>query len=248
MISVVASPKKANEFFEKIGMTTNRIRNCMIVGGGETTYYLAQQLLPMGIEVKIIEQNKARCNELSELLPQAMIIYGNGTERSLLQEEGIQQTQAFVAWTNLDEENIMLTLFAKSISEAKNITKVHRIEYDEIIDSLDLGSVLYPKNITAEYIVQYVRAMQNSIGSNIETLYQLIENKVEALEFRVNEKSEVVGVPLKELELKDDLLLACINRKGRIITPDGQDTIEVGDTVIVITPSRGFHDLRDILK
>lgn len=248
VISVVASPKKANEFFEKIGMTTNRIRNCMIVGGGETTYYLAQQLLPMGIEVKIIEQNKARCNELSELLPQAMIIYGNGTERSLLQEEGIQQTQAFVAWTNLDEENIMLTLFAKSISEAKNITKVHRIEYDEIIDSLDLGSVLYPKNITAEYIVQYVRAMQNSIGSNIETLYQLIENKVEALEFRVNEKSEVVGVPLKELELKDDLLLACINRKGRIITPDGQDTIEVGDTVIVITPSRGFHDLRDILK
>ena len=248
IISVVASPKKADDFFQKIGMTNNRIRNCMIIGGGETTYYLAKQLLPMGIEVKIIEQKKERCNELSELLPQAMVICGDGTERSLLHEEGIEQTQAFVAWTSLDEENIMLTLFAKSISKAKNVTKVHRIEYDEIIDSLDLGSVLYPKNITAEYIIQYVRAMQNSIGSNIETLYQLIEDKVEALEFRVHEQSELIGIPLKELKLKDNLLLACINRRGRIITPGGQDTIEVGDTVIVVTTNQGFHDLKDILK
>lgn len=248
IISVVASPKKANEFFRKIGMTTNRIKNCLIIGGGETTYYLAKQLLPMGIEIKIIEQNKARCNELSELLPQAMVIHGDGTERNLLYEEGMPQTQSFVSWTNLDEENIMLSLFAKSVSKAKTITKVHRIAYDEILDSMDLGSVLYPQNITAEYIIQYVRAMQNSIGSNIETLYQLIENKVEALEFRVHEKSELVGVPLKELQLKDNLLIACINRKGTIITPGGQDSIEVGDTVVVVTTNQGFHDLKDILK
>lgn len=112
---------------------------------------------------------------------------------------------------------------------------------------MDLGSVLYPKHITAEYILQYVRAMQNSIGSNIETLYQLIEDKVEALEFRVHEKSELVGVPLKELKLKENLLIGCINRKGTIITPGGQDTIEVGDTVVVVTTSQGFHDLKDIL-
>lgn len=248
VISVVASPKKANEFFKKIGMTTNRIKSCMIIGGGETTYYLAKQLLPMGIQIKIIEQDKERCNELSELLPQAMIIHGDGTERNLLHEEGLMQTQAFVSWTNLDEENIMLSLFAKSISKAKTITKVHRLAYDEIIESLDLGSVLYPKNITADYILQYVRAMQNSIGSNIETLYQLIENKVEALEFRVHEKSNLVGVPLKDLRLKQNLLIACINRRGMIITPGGQDTIEVGDTVIVVTTNRGFHDLQDILK
>lgn len=248
IISVVATTKKANDFFKKIGMTTNRVKNCMIVGGGETTYYLAQQLLSMGIEIKIIEQQKERCNELSELLPEALIIHGDGTERNLLQEEGLLQTQAFVAWTNMDEENIMLTLFAKSVSDAKNVTKVHRIEYDEIIQSLDLGSVLYPKNITAEYILQYVRAMQNSIGSNIETLYQLIENKVEALEFRVQNETLLVGVPLKELELKENLLIACINRKGNIITPGGQDTIENGDTVIVVTTNRGFHDLKDILK
>lgn len=247
VISIIASSRKANEFFRKIGMTTNRIKNCMIIGGGETTYYLAKQLLPMGMEIKIIEQDKQRCNELSELLPQAMIIHGDGTERNLLYEEGMPQAHSFVSWTNLDEENIMLSLFAKSVSKAKTITKVHRIAYDEILDSMDLGSVLYPKHITAEYILQYVRAMQNSIGSNIETLYQLIEDKVEALEFRVHEKSELVGVPLKELRLKENLLIGCINRKGNIITPGGQDTIEVGDTVVVVTTSQGFHDLKDIL-
>ncbi len=248
VISVVASSRKANDFFKKIGMTTNRIKTCMIIGGGETTYYLAKQLLPMGIGIKIIEQSKERCNELSELLPQAMIIHGDGTERNLLQEEGLPKVHSFVSWTSMDEENIMLSLYAKSSSKAKTITKVHRIDYDKIIDSLDLGSVLYPKNITAEYILQYVRAMQNSIGSNVETLYQIIENKVEALEFRVNEQSELIGVPLKELRLKDNLLIACINRKGIVITPGGQDSIQMGDTVVVVTTNQGFNDLKDILR
>lgn len=248
VISVVASPKKANEFFRKIGMATNRIKSCMIIGGGETTYYLAQQLLPMGIEIKIIEQNKERCNELSELLPQALVIHGDGTDRNLLYEEGLPRIHAFVSWTSMDEENIMLSLFAKSVSKAKTITKVHRIDYDEIIENLDLGSVLYPKNITAEYILQYVRARQNSIGSNIETLYQLIEDKVEALEFRVSKQSKLVGVPLKKLRLKENLLIAGINRKRMSITPGGQDTIEVGDTVVVVTTNQGFHDLEDILR
>ncbi len=248
VISVVASPKKANEFFRKIGMATNRIKSSIIIGGGETTYYLAQQLLPMGMEIKIIEQSKERCNELSELLPQALIIHGDGTDRSLLYEEGLPRIHAFVSWTSMDEENIMLSLFAKSVSKAKTITKVHRIDYDEIIENLDLGSVLYPKNITAEYILQYVRARQNSIGSNIETLYQLIEDKVEALEFRVSKQSKLVGVPLKELRLKENLLIAGINRKRMSITPGGQDTIEVGDTVVVVTTNQGFHDLEDILR
>ncbi len=248
VISMVASSRKANEFFKKIGMTTNRIKTCMIIGGGETTYYLAKQLLPMGIRIKIIEQSKERCNELSELLPQAMIIHGDGTERNLLQEEGLPKIHSFVSWTSMDEENIMLSLYAKSISGAKTITKVHRLDYDKIIDSLDLGSVLYPKNITAEYILQYVRAMQNSIGSNVETLYRLIEGKVEALEFRVNEESRLVGVPLKELQLKENLLIACINRKGIVITPGGQDSIQLGDIVVVVTTNQGFNDLKDILR
>lgn len=248
VISLVASPQHANEFFRKIGMATNRVRSIMVVGGGETSYYLAKMLLAMGMEITIIEKDKERCNELSELLPKALIIHGDGTERNLLQEEGLEHVQAFVSWTNMDEENVMLSLFAKHVTKAKTVTKIHRIVYDEIIDSMDLGSVLYPKYITAEYIIQYVRAMQNSIGSNVETLYRLIENKVEALEFCVGEQSPVTGVPLKDLKLKENLLICCINRKGRIITPGGQDTIEMGDTVVVVTTNTGFRDLRDILK
>ncbi len=248
IISLVASAQKANEFFKKVGMATNRIRSVMIVGGGETSFYLAKMLLPMGMDVTIIEKDKERCNELSELLPRALIIHGDGTERNLLQEEGLENMQAFVAWTNLDEENVMLSLYAKHVSKAKTVTKVHRIAYDEIIASLNLGSVMYPKYITAEYILQYVRAMQNSIGSNVETLYQIIEDKVEALEFYVGKQSPVAGIPLKDLELKDDLLICCINRRGQIITPGGQDTMEPGDTVVVVTTNTGFNDLKDILK
>ncbi len=248
VISLVASPKKANAFFKKIGMNTNRIRNVMIVGGGETSYYLTELLQAVGMNVTIIEKSKERCQELSELLPKAMIIQGDGTERNLLQEEGLSQMQAFVAWTNMDEENVMLSLFAGRASKAKTVTKIHRIAYDEIIHELDLGSVLYPKYITAEYIIQYVRAMQNSIGSNVETLYHLIENQVEALEFSVNEESPVIGVPLKDLKLKENLLICSINRAGKIITPRGQDTIELGDTVVVVTTNTGFHDLSDIMK
>ncbi len=248
LISLVASVQYANEFFRKVGMATNRIRSVMIVGGGETSFYLAKMLLPMGMEVTIIEKDKERCNELSELLPKALIIHGDGTERNLLQEEGLLHMQAFVAWTNLDEENVMLSLYARHVSKAKTVTKVHRIVYDEIIDSLNLGSVMYPKYITAEYILQYVRAMQNSIGSNVETLYKIIEDKVEALEFSVGKQSPVAGVPLKDLELKDNLLICCINRRGQIITPGGQDTMEPGDTVVVVTTNTGFRDLKDILK
>ncbi len=248
VISIVASPRHANDFFKKIGMATGRIRSVMIVGGGETSYYLTKLLLAMGMDVTVIEKDRERCDELSELLPKALIIHGDGTERNLLQEEGLTQVQAFVSWTNMDEENVMLSLFAKSISKAKTVTKIHRIAYDEIIDSMDLGSVLYPKYITAEYIIQYVRAMQNSIGSNVETLYRLIENKVEALEFHVGDGSPVCGVPLKDLKLKENLLICCINRRGKIITPGGQDTIEPGDTVVVVTTNTGFHDLRDIMR
>lgn len=248
VISLVASAQNANVFFKKVGMATNRIRSVMVVGGGTTSYYLAKMLLPMGMDVTIIEKNKERCNELSQLLPKALIIHGDGTERNLLQEEGLEHTQAFVSWTNMDEENVMLSLFAGHVSKAKTVTKVHRIAYNEIIESLNLGSVLYPRYITAEYILQYVRAMQNSIGSNVETLYQIIEDKVEALEFYVGKQSPVVGIPLKDLELKENLLICCINRRGQIITPGGQDTMETGDTVVVVTTNTGFDDLGDILK
>lgn len=246
-ISVVGSAENSVLFFKKLGVPTTRAKDAFIVGGGETAYYLAKQLLSIGIDVKIVEKDRERCEELSELLPQAMLILGDGTDRNLLLEEGLPQAESFVALTNIDEENIMLSLFVKSISKAKLITKVHRIAYDEIIEELDLGSVIYPKYITAESIIKYVRAMQNSIGSNIETLYRMNNDRVEALEFVVKKDSPIVGIPLQDLKLKPNLLISCINHKGNIITPGGQSRIHVGDTVVIVTTLTGLHDIKDIL-
>ncbi len=220
----------------------------MIIGGGKTAYYLSKQLMDMGIQIKIIELNKTRCEELSELLPKATIIQGDGTDRNLLMQEGLIQTDAFVAMTSVDEENIMLSLFAKSVSKAKLITHVHRISYDEIIDSLDIGSVIYPKYLTAENIIKYVRAMDNSLGSNIETLYRLNDNRVEALEFCVKEDSPVIGIPLQDLKIKPNILICSINHKGMISIPGGQSVIRKGDMVIVVTTNTGLNDIKDILK
>lgn len=248
MVSIIASAKNAAGFFKKVGVKTNQVKSTVIVGGGTLAYYLAKQLLEMKIRVTIIEINRARCEELCELLPEATIINGDGTDRSLLVEEGLSQTESFVALTNMDEENIMLSLFAKKQTNAKLVAKVNRLAFDDIIEELDIGSVVYPKYITADYILQYVRAMQNSIGSNVETLYQLFDNRAEALEFAVHEAPLVTNTPIAELNLKEKLLLCCINKKGKIILPRGQDIIEEGDTVIVVTTEKGLQDITDILE
>lgn len=247
-ISIVGTTQKTLAFFKKLGVPVSRAKNVMIIGGGEMAFYLSKQLLAMGIRVKIIEKDKERCDELCELLPQAMIIQGDGTDRDLLMEEGLMQAEAFVALTNFDEENIMLSLFAKSVSKAKLITHVHRISYDEIIDGLEIGSVIYPKYLTAAHIIKYVRAMDNSLGSNIETLYRLNDNRTEALEFSIKEDCPVVGIPLQTLRIKPGILICTINHRGNISIPGGQSIIQVGDTVIVVTTQTGLNDIRDILK
>lgn len=247
-ISVVGTSQKTLAFFKKLGVAVTRAKNVMIIGGGKTAYYLAKQLTVMGIQIKIIEIDKERCEELSELLPKAFIVHGDGTDRNLLLQEGLIQAEAFVALTSVDEENIMLSLFAKSVSKAKLITHVHRISYDEIIDSLDIGSVIYPKYLTAEHIIKYVRAMNSSLGSNIETLYRLNDNRVEALEFSIRADSPVVGIPLQDLPIKPNILICTINHRGSISIPGGQSVIEAGDSVIVVTTSTRLNDIKDILK
>lgn len=247
-ISIVGTTQKTLAFFKKLGAAVTRARNAMIIGGGETSFYLAKQLLAMGLQIKIIEIDKERCEELSELLPDAIIIHGDGTDRNLLMQEGLMQTEAFVSLTNVDEENIMLSLFVKSLTKAKLITNVHRISYDEIIDSLDIGSIIYPKYLTAELILKYVRAMDNSLGSNIETLSRLNDNRVEALEFYIKEGSPVVGIPLQNLPIKPNILICAINHRGTITIPGGQSIIQVGDTVIVVTTNTGLNAIGDILK
>jgi trk system potassium uptake protein TrkA len=248
ILTIMASPKNAGEFFQKIGIETHQVKNTLIVGGGKIAYYLAEQLITMGIAVKIIEKNQERCEILSELLPRASVIHGDATDRSVLFEEGLAHAESFVSLTDMDEGNILLSLFAKSQSNAKIVTKVNRITFDEVVNGFNLGSIIYPKFITAEYIVQYVRAIQNSIGVNAETKYKIIENKAEALEFWIKEDSPVIGIPLAKLNIKDNVLIACINHKGRIITPRGKDIIQMGDTVIIVTTNTGLNDIKDILK
>ena len=248
IVSVIASPINSALFFKKIGIHTHQVKSTMIVGGGTLSYYLAKVLLSMKIRVLIVESNADRCEQLSELLPDATIIHGDGTDKNLLLEEGLTRVESFVTLTNLDEENILLSLFAKKNSNAKLVSKVNRIAFDDIIEGLDIGSVIYPKYITADYILQYVRAMQNSIGSNIETLYHILDNQAEALEFAIRENSPVVGIPLSDLNLKKNLLVGYLNRNGKVKIPRGQDTIQVGDTVIIVTSQKGLRDITDILE
>lgn len=248
-ISFIASHQGSADFFKKAGVDNNIVKSAMFVGGGKLTYYLCRLLEDTKIKIKIIERDEERCRQLSELLPKAMIIHGDGTDEQLLLEEGIRQTEAFASLTGFDEENIMLSLYASSQSKAKLITKVNKIAFENVINSLNIGSLIQPKMLTAEIILQYVRAMQNSMGSsNIETLYKIAADKAEALEFRVKEGSPILGIPLEKLKLIDNLLVACINRGGTIITPRGKDTVEAGDTVIVVTTHTGLNDLTDILR
>ena len=248
IITIIGSQKRTIEFFKSIGVATTTAKDVILVGGGRTAIYLTKQLLDMGIKVKIIENDPQVCEDISEMLPKVMVIQGDPTDKELLLEEGLEEIGAFISNTKIDEENVMLSLYAKSCSKAKLITKVHRISYDEIIENLNIGSVIYPKYLTAETIIKYVRAMKNSMGSEIESLHRLNDNRVEALELIIREDSPVVGIPLCELQLKSEVLIGCISRKGKMTIPDGQSVIEAGDTIILITTSTGFYDINDALK
>ena len=247
-VSIIATPQNTALFFKKIGFRTNQVKNALIIGGGTISYYLAKTLIDTRIHVKIIEKNPNRCEFLSDLLPDATIINGDGTDRALLLEEGLETAESFVTLTNFDEENIFLSLFAKKSSNAKVVAKVNRLPYTDVIDDLDLGSVIYPKYITSDSILRYVRAMQNTIGSNVETLYHILDSQAEALEFAIRENSPVTGIPLSELNLKKNLLVGYLNRNGQVRIPRGQDTIQVGDTVIIVTSQKGLRDITDILE
>ena len=248
LVSMMAVPKETAKFFRKMGIPTHQAKSTLIVGGGTIAYYLAKQLLEMRVDVRIIEQNKERCEMLSEQLPEATILQGDGTDKEFLLEEGLMHTDSFVALTNMDEENLMLALVARKYSNAKLIAKVNRIHFEEVVDELDIDSVIYPKNLAADHIVRYTRAMQNSLGSNVETLYKILDGQAEALEFVIREDSSVTNQRLMDLPLKDHLLVCYISRYGKLKMARGQDMLKVGDSVIIVTTHKGLHDITDILK
>ena len=211
---VILRPAVIRELLPKLGIKAKPIRSVMIAGGGNVAYYLAKQLENLPIDVKIIEQDRARCEQLSELLPKAMIIHGNASDRQLLMEEGIGEKDAMVAVTNMDEENLVLSLFASKVSKAKTITKLNTISFDEELSDLPIGLVVSPKAITTKSIMKFVRALENTHGSNIETLYRILNDRVEVLEFKVRGDSRVTDTQLMDLKLKKNLLVCAMLRRG----------------------------------
>ena len=248
IVSIIASPKNASDFFKKIDFKLHSVKDAMIVGGGTISHYLCNILQKSGINIKIIERDSETCEELCSRFPEISVIHGDGSDQSLLMEEGIDRTGAFVALTNIDEENILLSLFAKSIGKGKLITKVNKVDFDDIIQHLELDSTICPKNLTADMIIRYVRAMKNTLGSNVETLYNIIKGQIEAAEFIVRESSDVTNTPLSELQFKDNVLVAAILRKRKVIIPRGHDMILPGDSVVIVSKLMALHDITDILK
>ncbi len=246
-VAALAFPQELPDFFKEIGIPVNDVKNTMIIGGGRIAHYLASDLGRLNMRTTIIERDAAAAENLSLLHPDADVVCGDGTNRALLLEEGLRETSALCCLTGFDEENILLSLYAKSIApDIKTITKVNRIAFQEVIRTLDIGSVIYPKYTTANRILQHVRAKQNSIGSSVETLYKIIDNKVEALEFHVSDDSAIADVSLEELTLRANVLIGCISRGGRVFIPHGKDMLRAGDSVIVVTTIAGLSDLDDI--
>ena len=248
-ISVTLSMGEVSNLLNKIGIKAKKIKNVMIAGGGTIGYYLAKRLLELRINVKIIDKNPVRCEELSELLPKAMIICGDATEKRVLLQESVEQMDAVCCLMHQDEANILLSLYLDNLqSGIKVITKVHRNSYDDLVTELPVGNIISTKSITADYIARYVRSMQNSMGSEVEALYRIMDGRVEALELSVGEDYRYAGVELKDLHIIDNALICRINRNGKIIRPGGRDTLEVGDRAVVVTTAKGINSIREIVK
>lgn len=247
-LSVVAAPHDISLFFRATGMLQRRAKSVMIVGGGRIAYYLAYLLLESGMQVKIIEREEEHCHRLSELLPKAEILHGDGTDQELLHEEGLYETDAFISLTGIDEENIILSMYARTCKVEKVITKVNNDRFIDMLKGSGLEVFVSPKQEATRRILSYVRAMQNATGSSVESLSYLAGGRVEALEFRVRPGARCIGIPLKDLVIDRNALIGAIIRKGKCIVPGGNDTIEPGDSAIVVTTLPGLRDLDTILR
>lgn len=250
ILMLVGKPERMSAFFREMGIKTTGVKDIIIIGGGTTTYYLAELLQNQHLNTTIIEIDPTAADRIAEHLPDATVILGDGTSQQILAEEGLQKTDALCCMTGIDEENIIASLYAGTVSEKiKTITKINRTELTHLVKPLEVGSVVVPKKIAANHILRYVRAKQNSEGTDVLSLYKLADGKAEALEFPVTElHPEILGTPLRELNIMKNVIVASINRRGKIITPHGSDTLEPGDTVIVVTTQKGLDSIDDILE
>lgn len=246
-IHVVACRANLKSFLSKLGLEEMKLKDIMIIGGGKISLYLAQHLLKAKYKVKIIENNYERCLELSDLLPQATIIHGDGTDQSLLMDEGIKGIDAVVSLTGIDEENIIISMYAQKQEVKKVVAKINKTALSNILESVGVASVISPKDITADRILGYIRSTNNSGNSNIERLYKLADNQVEAVEFVAKAKSKVIDKPIKNLSLRPNILIAAIIRDNEVFIPNGNSVIAEGDSVIIISKDRILYELNDIL-
>ncbi|MBQ4629064.1 MAG: Trk system potassium transporter TrkA [Clostridia bacterium] len=247
-IYITASHAELSQFFKLLKIYQHKLKKVMVIGGGRLGYYLSEQLLSAGIDVKLIEQDENRCLELSDLLPKATIICGDGTDQTVLQEEGIDNTDAIVSLTGIDEENMVISMFAQKYGIKKVITKIDRSSFVGMLNTIGIESIISPKIISVNRVLSYIRAMTNTESSSLKTMYEIVEGRVEALEFEISESSEIIGIPLKDLRIKKGIIIGCIIRRDRVIFPGGNDTIERNDSVIVITKNQELREINEILQ
>ena len=235
------------EFFRFLGRNNQKVRSVMVLGGGRISYYLSRIVVPMGIHVTLFELNPEKARRLSELLPKVDVVLGDGTDQELLQEQGVSQADAFIALSNRDEENLLTALYASRSGVPKTIAKNSRMTYMEILNDLGLDSVISPPYITTSTILRYVRARENGSGTHVERLYRLIDGNAEALEFIARKGDPYIGIPLKDLTSRKGSLVSVIVHQGKIIIPFGNDRIEEGDHVVIISSNPGISDLNEVL-
>lgn len=247
-IDITGSPKEINSLFKALGILKGAAKKVMIVGGGKIAFYLASELKAMGHQIKIIEKDEMGCHKLADMLSKVEIIHGDGTEQQVLIQEGLLRTDAFIALTDNDEQNIVISLFADGKGVKKVIAKVNTLSFHGMLDNSGVESIVSPKLITASIIARYVRGKENSMGSSVSTLYSIANEKAEALEFNAKSSFSGLNIPLKDLSIKDNILIASILRNNTVITPTGSDTIQDGDSVIVVSSKQILDDLEDILN
>ena len=248
-IYIAAGRAQIQTFLRSIDSFKTSVETVIIVGGGRISYYLAERLIREGMTVKIIERDRVRCEELAQILPEANIVWGSGTHEELLGEEGITQADAFVALTGIDEINVIIALYAKKMGVEKVVAKVNQLSFTDMLKSIGVDTIVSPKKVTANVILRYVRALHASgESSSIESLSRLVDGRVEALEVIIRENAGYVGVPLKDLKIKSGFLVACIGRRNRVIVPGGFDTIEVGDSVVIVTTHAGVTGIEEIFR
>ena len=247
-VFVAADSVTVTSYFHYLGKNTTRVKHVMLIGGGKISYYLAKIIIPMGIHVTIIEIDRKKAESLSEELPEATVICGDGTDQDILEQEDLKKMDAFVALSNRDEENLMVGLFASKQGIPKVIVKNNRIRYADITKNIGLDSIVSPKSITSDSILRYARGAINSEGTKVEYLYRLMDGKAEVLEFTAKGTDSYINVPLKDLTSKPGTIIAVIVRNSKIIIPFGNDHIENGDRVIVISARSGISDLNEVIR